>query len=101
MELRIQALRTELDNQLLENIRLRLMQLENQLRKIKSKILVKLREEVKGNIKEKIVEMIVIISGKKHLIRESAATYERAFSIAYQSVKRTIIRIKEKLQEKH
>jgi ribosome-associated translation inhibitor RaiA len=101
MELRIQAVKTELDDHLLEVIRIRLMQLENQLRKIRSKITVKLKEEVKGNLKERIVEMIVILSGKKHIIRESAESFERAFHIAYQSVKRKITRIKEKLQEKH
>ncbi|MBK9272613.1 MAG: HPF/RaiA family ribosome-associated protein [Saprospiraceae bacterium] len=101
MELRIQAMRVEVDQELILKMESKLKQLESQLSKVKTKIEVYLKTSQFGNLKKKVVEIIVNIAGKSLMFKESGPDFEVAFNLVYQTLKRQIVREKEKLQEKH
>ncbi len=101
MEIRIQAMKAEVDQALILKIESKIKQLENQLCKIKTRIEVYLKTSQLGQLKEKVVEIIVNIAGKNLIFKESGPNFEIAFNTVYQTLKRQLVREKEKLQEKH
>lgn len=101
MELRIQALHVETDQTFLNKIEDKIKSLENQLIKIKSKIEVYLKSAHEGSSNLKVVEVLLQIGGKNYKFAEAASNFEVAFNAVFQTLKRYVVREKEKLQEKH
>lgn len=99
---RIQSIHFDADTKLILFIETKLNELDHYLSSLNSgaaEVILKL--ERKGLIKEKLVELIIRIAGVPITVKAKGKKFEDAFIKAYHTMKRTILKQKEKLQDKH
>ena len=99
---RIQSIHFDANTKLIQFIETKLNELDHYLSSLNSgvaKVILKL--EPGGVIKEKFVELIIRIAGIPITVKAKGKKFEDAFIKAYHTMKRTIIKHKEKLQTKH
>ncbi len=99
---RIQAIHFNADAKLVGFIEHKLNELDHYIKNVKinsADVILKL--ENSGSIKEKVVELVVNLSGIPLIIKTTGKKFEEAFRKAYSQLKRQILRYKEIKQNKH
>ena len=99
MRVQTEAIHFSADVKLLRTIELKLLRLERFFdRIIDAKVLLKM--ENSGQVKDKIAEIKLFIPNGVIFIKESSKTFEEAFDKAMITLKRQLLKYKEKLTKK-
>ena len=99
MRVQTEAIHFSADAKLLAAIERKLQHLNHYFdRAVEAKVILKL--ENSGQIREKVAEIKLIVPNGIIFIKESSKTFEAAFDAAVATLKRQLIRFKEKKQPK-
>lgn len=103
MVARIQSIHFNADSKLIQFIENKLNELDHYLTSINTtahaEVILKL--EPKGIIKEKMVELMIRIAGIPFNVKAKGKKFEDAFVKAFHTLKRSLIKHKDKIQSKH
>ena len=101
MQVRIQSIHFDADQKLLQIIESKLQTFDQYLTKLEAEAKVILKMEKVGQVSDKIVEIIVNLPGHPLIVKAKDKTFEKAFYMVLHSLRRQLLRFKEKLQQKH
>lgn len=99
---RIQSIHFDADSKLIQFIENKMNELDRYLSRVntgQAEVILKLQPG--GIIQEKFVELIIRVAGVPIAVTSSDKRFEDAFVKAHHLLKRSILRHKEKLQNKH
>jgi len=97
MNIRTKSIHFDADHKLVEHIETKLQRLNKYFDKIIS-VDVTLKLQNQGKIQEKIIEIIVKVPGHTIVAKETDSTFESAYDKVSSSLKRQIVRLKEKVK---
>ena len=97
MQVRIQSIHFDADQKLLQIIESKLQTFDQYLTKLEAEAKVILKMEKVGQVSDKIVNL----PGHPLIVKAKDKTFEKAFYMVLHSLKRQLLRFKEKLQQKH
>ena len=99
MQIQVQSIRFDADAKLLEYLDKKVRKLETFFDKIISAD-VSLRLEPTGQVQDKIFEIKLNVPGNTLIVKETCKTFEEAIDLGTDTLKRQLVRHKEKLQAK-
>jgi putative sigma-54 modulation protein len=99
MELQVQSIHFDADVKLLDYLEKKVAKLETFFDKIISAD-VTLRLEKTGQVQDKILELKLNVPGNTLVVKETCKSFEEAIDLGTETLKRQLIKHKEKLQAK-
>lgn len=100
MKIDVRSVHFTADQKLIDYIGKKVEKLDQYFEKIiDTQVVLKL--ENSGQVRDKIFEMVLQVPGDRLVAKETSKTFEAATDLAMDTMKRQLIRYKERLQEKH
>jgi len=99
MKVNMQSVNFTADQKLLDYIDKKLMKVDKLFENIVSADVI-LKLENSGQVRDKIVELKLIVPGKILLTKDTGKSFETAFDSSYKTLKRRVKKYKEKLKSK-
>ncbi|NOT38596.1 MAG: HPF/RaiA family ribosome-associated protein [Saprospiraceae bacterium] len=98
---RIQSIHFDADVRLIQLIENKMNELDHYLSSLKAgQAEVILRLEPVGEVQEKLVELNIRVSGVPIIVKSTGKKFEEAFLKAFKTLKRSILKLKERIQNK-